>query len=163
LVNLLLFYRRPRLEAGALVVSAVGLGVLGEVVFSNWLLVGVGVLVLLQGPGRDAAAKAARRLGRQYPDLPVAPERLRPAAMRDLFGQVMRVHADTRLLSVVRHMLQVHERAAVPPLSLPARSGFPAVYAGVMALTLITGSVSALPAIMLPRPSGGTHDAPRND
>src|SRR5262249_32626040 len=51
LVNLLLFFRHPRLEAAALCLSAVTVALVGEFVFGSWVLFGVGVLILLGVPG----------------------------------------------------------------------------------------------------------------
>jgi Zn-dependent protease len=129
-VNLLLFYRRPALEAAALVVSAVSLALVGHFVFSSWILFGLGGLILLQVPRRYATAAAARRLVGQWPDLPVELDKLSQAQLRDVFRQVLRAFPGSDLPAAMRSMTEVHERAVVRPLPVLLRGGFLALYAG---------------------------------
>jgi hypothetical protein len=150
LVNLLLFYRQPVPEAGVLVVSAVVLALVGEFVFSNWVLLGLGVLILLQVDRRYATAKAAQRLVRQWPDLPLDLKRLTQTQLRDLCRVVLRSFPKADLYSVVIYMRQVHERAAVQPLPLPIKSGFLALYAGVIGLAFYSGAAAAVPSVIFP-------------
>jgi hypothetical protein len=159
LVNLLLFYRHPRAEAAVLLGSAAGLVLLGAFLFTSWILIGFGVLVLLQVSRRYAVAKAARRLAAQWPDLPVELDKLSQTQLRDTFRQVLRALPDTELSEVVRGMREVHERAAVQPLGIPLKALFLAACAGLIGLTFVSGSVDALPTVVLPHPStagGGT-------
>ncbi len=159
LVNLLLFYRHPRAEVAVLLGSAVGLLLLGAFLFMSWILIGFGVLVLFQVSRRYAVAKAARRLAAQWPDLPLDLGKLSQTQLRDTFRQVLRALPDTELPEVVRAMRDVHERAAVQPLGIPLKALFLAVYAGLIGLTFVSGSVDALPQVVLPHPSavgGGT-------
>src|SRR5262249_37732049 len=105
----------------------------------------------------------AQRLAEQYPDLPVELRGLSQTQLRDIFRAVLRSSSRTELPSVVRSMVEVHERAAVRPLSVPLRGAFLALYAGAVALTLVSGSIAALPVIVLPHPSTGSQDEPRED
>jgi Zn-dependent protease len=152
LVNLLLFYRRPLLEAGVLVASAVTLAVAGEFLLSSWLLFAVGVLVLFQVPRRYATARAAQRLADQWPDLTEDLGKMSQEQFRDLFREVMSSFREVDLPTVAGNMYQVHERVVVRPLPVLAKGGFLSLYAGVIALTLVTGSFDALPQIVLPHP-----------
>src|SRR5262249_5175556 len=131
LVNLLLFYRHPRLEAAAVCLSAVTLALAGEFVLGSWLLFGLGVLILLSVPNRYATARAACRLLERWPALALDPGALSQAQLRDTFRQVLRAFPTADLPSVVRQMRQVHERAAVVPLSLLSRRFILAIIATV--------------------------------
>jgi hypothetical protein len=152
LVNLLLFYRRPRCEAAAVCLSAVTVALVGEFVFGSWLLFGLGVLILFSVPGRYATARAACRLLDQWPALPVDPGALSQTQLRDTFRQVLRAFPTVDLASVVRQMRQVHERAAVVPLGLPVKGIFLAIIAAAVGFTVYSGSFEALPRLVLPHP-----------
>jgi Zn-dependent protease len=163
LVNRLLFYRQPVLEAVGLVMSAVTLALVGEFVFSSWILFGLGLLILWQVPGRYATAKAARRIAEQWPDLPADLHALSQTQLRDIYRQVLHCFSKNDLPAVVRHMAEVHEQAVVQPPNLPLRALFLAVYAGAIALTLVSGSVAALPAVVLPHPSASSEEPTESD
>jgi len=160
LVNLLLFYRQPRLEAAVVCLSAVALALAGEFVFGSWVLFGLGVLILLSVPGRYATARAACRLLEQWPSLPLEPSALSQTQLRDTFRQVLRAFPTADLPSVVRGMRQVHERAAVVPLSLLSKGFFLAIIAAVAGFTFYSGSFEALPRLVLPHPSVNQPDSP---
>jgi Zn-dependent protease len=163
LVSLLLFYRHPRLEAAAVCLSAVTLALVGEFVFGSWVLFGLGVLILLSVPSRYATARAADRLFKQWPGLPLEPGALSQTQLRDTFRQVLRAFPRADLPSVVRQMRQVHERAAVVPLGLLSRGFFLAVIAAAVGFTLYSGSFEALPRLVLPHPSVSHPDSPSTD
>jgi hypothetical protein len=163
LVSLLLCYRHPRLEAAAVCLSAVALALVGEFVFGSWVLFGVGVLILLSVPDRYATARAACRLLKQWPTLPLEPGALSQAQLRDTFRQVLRAFPKADLPSVVVQMRKVHERAAVVPLSLPAKAFFLALIAAAVGFTLYSGSYEALPRLVLPHPTGDRAEPPGGD
>jgi hypothetical protein len=163
LVNLLLFYRHPRLEAATVCLSAVTLALVGEFVFGSWVLFGVGVLVLLSVPHRYAIARAAGRLLKQWPDLPDNPAALSQTQLRDTFRQVLRASPKGDLASIVRQMKQVHERVTVAPLSVPAKGFFLALIVATVSFTFYTGAYEALPRLVLPHPSVSQPEAPPAD
>jgi Zn-dependent protease len=163
LVNLLLFYRHPRLEAAALCLAAITLALVGEFVFGSWVLFGVAVLILLSVPNRYATARAACRLLRQWPDLPLEPGALSQTQLRGTFRQVLRAFPKADLPSLIRHMKQVHERAAVVPLGLLPKGFFLATIAAAVGFTFYSGSYEALPRLVLPHPSASHPDSPSAD
>jgi hypothetical protein len=163
LVNLLLFYRHPRLEAAVLCLSAVALALVGEFVFGSWILFGLGVLILLTMPGRYATASAACRLHEQWPALPLEPGALSQTQLRDLFRQVARAFPRADLPHAVRQMRRVHERAAVVPLRLLPKGCFLALIAAVVGFTFYSGAYEALPRLVLPHPSVRPPDGPSAD
>jgi Zn-dependent protease len=148
LVNLLLFYRHPRLEAAAVCLSAVTLALVGEFVFGSWVLFGLGVLILLSVPGRYATARAACRLLEQWPQVALEPGALSQTQLRDLFREVLRAFPMADFPRLVGRMRQVHERAAVVPLSLPSKGFFLALIAAVVGFTFYSGSYEALPRLV---------------
>jgi hypothetical protein len=161
LVTLLLAQRSPRVEAGLVIASAVGLVLVGEFVFGSWALFGIAVLVLLDVPRRYAAARAARELLDKWPDLPEAPSALTLPQLRDLYKVTATAFPTADLATAVANMKDVHERAAVPPLSLPAKATFLAVGAGLVWFTFYTGSYEAVPNLVLPKPP--QHASPSPD
>jgi Zn-dependent protease len=160
LINLLLFYRRPEWEAAALCVSAVTLALVGELVFDSWILLGLAVLILLSVPDRYATARAACRLHQQWPNLPPQPGAMSQTQLRDTFRQLMRSLPKPDLQRVVRHMKQVHERAAAVPLSPLAKGFFLALIALAVGFTFYSGAYEALPRLVLAHPTVTQPDAP---
>jgi hypothetical protein len=163
LASLLLFYRHPRLEAAAVCLSAIILALVGEFVFGSWVLFGLAVLILLSVPSRYATARAAGRLLKQWPTLPLELGALSRTQLRDTFRQVLRAFPRADLPSVVRQMRRVHERAAVVPLSLPWKGVFLALIATAVGFTFYSGSYEALPRLVLPHPSVKHPDTPPAD
>jgi hypothetical protein len=124
------------------------------------VLFGLAVVVLLSVPARYATARAACRLLKQWPNLPLEPSALSQTQLRDTFRQVLRTFPKADLPSVVRQMRQVHERAAVVSLGLLAKGFFLALIAGAVAFTFLSGSFEALPRLVLPHPPASHPDSP---
>jgi Zn-dependent protease len=146
LFAILLFSRQRHLELAFLAIAGallVGAGMYSQ----DWLLGGLGLMVLLALGHRHRLLRASDELRRAYPNLPADPAALDDTQCRTLFASARLVVPQAKPKALARQMEAVLERASQQPPSVRATLALGAGWCVGVALCA-TGFILAL--VVLP-------------
>jgi Zn-dependent protease len=140
LLDVLLFSRRPWLAVAFRLLAVAGLAAVA-VLSSNWIMGGLGALVLLGTPARYQRARRERLFANNPQQLPEELELLDDAHKRDLFGWARLLsHGNNNPALLAAEMRSLHEHMVTRQPGALVWLLFLALYLGGVAGTVLGGA-----------------------